>query len=227
MRRLLPVIHILDEDQVLEQVDVALEGGADGVWLIDHEGMSDEFMWELALYRVRPRHPDLWIGLNFLSMNAAEAMASVVDDRIDGLWTDDAKVRPETDSRLAKRIWEAKKRSRWRGTYFGGVAFKGSKPVRDPAAAARAAKDLMDVVTTSGPATGVPAELDKIRAMKEAVGDHRLAVASGITPENAPTYLPYVDDFLVATGISRDFHTLDGPKVRALADIVHDGVEQA
>lgn len=57
--------------------------------------------------------------------------------------------------------------------------------------------------------------------MREAVDEHRLAVASGVTPENVQDYLPYVDDFLVATGISKNFHTLDPEKARELAGIIH------
>lgn len=44
----------------------------------------------------------------------------------------------------------------------------------------------------------------------------RLGVASGITNENIKQYLPYIDLYLVATGISINYHELDAGKVRAL-----------
>ena len=57
--------------------------------------------------------------------------------------------------------------------------------------------------------------------MSRVTGPERLAIASGVTPDNIGDYLPYVDHFLVASGISQDFHTLDPAKVRALAEAIH------
>ena len=37
--------------------------------------------------------------------------------------------------------------------------------------------------------------------MKEAIGDHPLAIASGISLENVEQFLPYSDAFLVATSL--------------------------
>ncbi len=57
--------------------------------------------------------------------------------------------------------------------------------------------------------------------MREAIGDHALAVASGITPENVGDFLPYVDAFLVASGIEKRFGYFDAGKLGALADAIH------
>jgi predicted TIM-barrel enzyme len=92
--------------------------------------------------------------------------------------------------------------------------------VRDLAKAARRAAPWIDVVTTSGPGTGKAAAPAKVRAMKEALGEHPLALASGVTPENVTDYLPWVDGFLVATGISYTFEDLDPARVRDLVRIV-------
>ncbi len=84
---------------------------------------------------------------------------------------------------------------------------------------------FMDVVTTSGPGTGHAVHVDKIRAMKEALGQFPLAIASGITAENVQDYLPWSDCYLVATGISKSFVELDPILVKALIARVrnHDG----
>ena len=110
---------------------------------------------------------------------------------------------------------------------FGGVAFKygpdetlTGEPLQ--ALAASAAR-FVDVVTTSGPGTGHAAELAKIVTMREAIGDHPLAVASGTTVENVGQFLPLVDAFLVATGVSRSFDELDAAMVAALVDRVRRG----
>jgi predicted TIM-barrel enzyme len=78
----------------------------------------------------------------------------------------------------------------------------------------------MDVVTTSGPGTGLPANVEKISRMKQALGDFPLAIASGITSENIHKYLPYATCFLVATGISKDFHSIDPERLRVLIENV-------
>lgn len=108
--------------------------------------------------------------------------------------------------------------------YFGGVAFKYQRAVAPEdwgAAAVQAAAMGVHAVTTSGPATGEPASVEKVKAIRSALRDHALALASGITPENVGDFLPYVDAYLVATGIERTFGEFDPARLRALAEIIH------
>ena len=58
------------------------------------------------------------------------------------------------------------------------------------------------------------------RRMRQALGTFPLALASGVTPENVTDYLPFVDCFLVATGISKSFTELDPAKVTGLVENV-------
>jgi predicted TIM-barrel enzyme len=75
----------------------------------------------------------------------------------------------------------------------------------------------MDVVCTSGPGTGKAAQLDKLIAMRHGIGPGgAIALASGVTAENVRTYLPYVDAFLVGTGIEARFGVLDPSKLTDL-----------
>ena len=99
---------------------------------------------------------------------------------------------------------------------FGSVAFKTQREEPNPPLAALKAIELGWIPTTSGIGTGVAADLDKIIKMKEMIGDSPLAIASGITPENVNSYLPYIDYFLVATGISKDFYNFDENKLKDL-----------
>jgi predicted TIM-barrel enzyme len=59
----------------------------------------------------------------------------------------------------------------------------------------------MDIVT-SGPATGVAANISKIKNMKECVGDDPMAIASGVNVENKSVYSQYIDYLLVASSIT-------------------------
>lgn len=227
VKRLLPVIHVADETQALEQVRIARDNGADGVWLIDHSNSAKELT---EVYRkVRAEHSDFWIGLNFLDLSTADAAFLVAAQikGVDGLWSDDAGIEDIGPQGWALRIPALFEKYGWHGEYFGGVAFKHQNHVhsQDVIAgsrmAAEAASDWVPIICTSGSATGVAAEIEKIKAMSSVVGPNRLALASGVTPWNAAQYMPYVDHFLVATGISRNFHELDPEKVRMLAKTLH------
>jgi uncharacterized protein len=86
--------------------------------------------------------------------------------------------------------------------------------------AAREACPFMDVITTSGVATGQEADLGKIETFRAAIGDRAMALASGISPTNAQAYRD-VDCFMVATGINEtgNFYDIDPQKLAELMAI--------
>jgi hypothetical protein len=215
----LPIIHVSGVEQALRNAALARAAGADGAFLISHGAASDEKL--LAIYEeARQALPGWWVGVNCLSW-PAEGLFSRLPADAQGAWVDDAQIDESCDEQpAASRVLEAQRRSGWQGLYFGGVAFKYQRPVRDLAAAARRAVPYMDVVTTSGPGTGQAAAPAKVRAMKEAVGNAPLALASGVTPENVPDYLPWADCFLVSTGISYNFEELDPARLADLVRVV-------
>lgn len=207
--KVFPVVHINEVDIATRQAELALETGADGVYLIDHKTTS--YVPTMAVFeRIRASVPSAFVGLNFLNDTPLQAFEYLGDfsslstnlarDLPEGLWVDDCnqnkiqvldfrEVRPD----IAQRV-----------KYAGGVAFKYTPTfTEDPQrAAAEAAKlkDFVDVVVTSGPGTGSPANPEKIIAMKEAIGDKPLAVASGVTPDNVGEFAA-ADQVFVATGI--------------------------
>lgn len=213
MRRLLPVIHVESRDQALRNVARAVEAGANGVFLINHS-MSAPSLWSI-FESVRSEHPDYWMGVNFLDLGLIEAVTWAVSTKaaVNALWTDRSFVSDRSVHPMARASWVLAQD--WAGEYFGGVAFKGQKAVEDYEKAAQNANSVMHVVCTSGQATGVAADVSKVQAMCPHVS--RLALASGVTPDNVEAYLPYVDDFLVATGISYSFTELDPEKTALLA----------
>lgn len=213
----LPVVHVVDAGQALRNARIARDAFADGVFLINHG-----IRWD-ALLRIHEEVaralPDWWIGVNCLDL-APEEVFRRISARVDGVWVDDARIREDLPEQTAAAA-VARARAGSTALYFGGVAFKHQRPVADVARAARIAAGYMDVVTTSGPATGQAADVAKIRAMKAALGATPLAIASGITPDNIGEYLPVADCFLVASGISSSFEELDPAKVAALVKRVH------
>lgn len=214
----LPVIHVSTAEQTLRNVVIATEAGADGVFLVNHSTTHRALM---AVHQAatHDHHPMLWVGVNSLG-----AHLPWVDEypHVQGMWADNACIEERVNAQpLAERAYK-NMRLRWDGIYFGGVAFKGQRRVKPElyGRAASSAMPFMDVVTTSGPGTGEAADVDKIRVMKEALGDFPLAIASGITPDNVGDYLPYADCFLVATGISDDFENLNLGLTRRLVETV-------
>jgi predicted TIM-barrel enzyme len=224
-RIVLPVIHCIDGTQVRESVSVAMGAGADAVMLINQGGMTASEVLTLAKALSVAGVP---VGVNLLGMDPSIAMrrASYYAHALVALWVDDIGVRwdaPVASVNALDDLYESRNPS-WAGLTFGGVAFKyrTAVPPEHYAAVARmAATSGVDVVTTSGDRTGEPPTVDKIRVMREAIGDHALAIASGMTPENVADYCAHGSAFLVATGIESEFGWLDPARTKAMVDTVH------
>ena len=218
-----PVIHVVDRDRTLSNISHVIDAGAAGVFLINHDFDVDKFL--PILRAVRTACPDLWLGANFLAVTGRDAFPVLGELERDGCpvdayWADDARI-DETgqDPSEAADIAAVRSASGWTGLYFGGTAFKKQRPVASEyyEDAAREAARFMDVVTTSGLATGEEADDTKITDFRRGVGDRPIALASGITPENAERYAD-VDCFLVATGINHpgNFYDIDPERLAAL-----------
>lgn len=223
-----PVIHVLDRSQTARNVRIAATAGAAGVFLINHDFDRDQLI--PVIEDVRDRWPGLWLGVNFLAVTGRDAFPILgalesAGRPVDAYWADDARIDERVDAQQeAAEIARIRADSGWTGLYFGGTAFKKQRPV-DPADFGRSAgiaAGWMDVVTTSGPATGREADADKIADFRAGLGDAPLALASGVTPENAAGYGDDVDCFLVATGISPpdDFYNIDPARLDALMTVV-------
>ena len=223
-----PVIHALDAEQCIRNVHVALHEGAHGIFLINHDFPYPEFL--PIVKEVRAAYPELWLGLNFLAQTGEVAFPVLGELKeqgciIDAYWADDACIDEHSDKTNqddALRINAAKEKSSWDGFYMGGTCFKKQREVKPEhyAVSAELATHYMDAVCTSGVATGKEADPEKIDIFREAIGEHTLALASGVTPENALIYKT-VDCFLVSTGINKDndFYNIDALKLRSLMNV--------
>ena len=225
----LPVIHVLDAEQARKNIETALAGGCPGVFLINHDFEKEKLV--PIIREMRHRFPDTWIGVNFLAVTGKYAFPilgalQAEGVRVDGYWADDARMderRAEGDQPEADEIAAIRASSGWDGLYIGGTAFKKQRDVDpdDYAKSARIATRYMDVVVTSGVATGHAADVAKIETFRTHCGDTALGLASGITPENASQYADAVDLFMVATGINfeGDFYNIDPARLQDLMDL--------
>jgi hypothetical protein len=227
--RFCPVIHVTNSIQAQAQARIAFENGADGVFLIDHEKPYTSL--QNTYIAVRRVNPSAWIGLNFLDLRPAEAIRAF-PSTANGLWIDNGGIQDEygTHQPAAAAISDLAAQhgagQAWR--LFAGVDFKYQHSAKSPAEAARLAGQYYQVPTTSGPGTGEAASLEKIAAMKAALvmGDRRrpLALASGVTVENVLSFAPFVDCFMVATGISASFDRFNPALVRHMANLLESRV---
>ena len=226
-----PVIHVTDSAQIQKNIEIVIGEGAQGVFLINHDFGVEEF---LPLIRTaREGFPNLWIGLNFLAVTGKDAFPVLGQLQsegipIDAYWADDARIderRAKDDQVEAAEIDRIKAKSGWQGLYFGGTCFKKQREVPTDlyGTSAAIAANHMDVVTTSGIATGHEADTSKIDTFRRAIGEKPLALASGITPENAQAYAE-VDCFLVATGVNheRDFYNIDPKRLQKLIEVTRE-----
>ena len=226
---ILPVIHVLDDARTAANIDHIIDAGLKGCFLINHDFGIDAFL--PVLEAIRGRYPDFWIGVNFLAVTGLKAFPILADldergVRIDAYWADDARIdESAVTQEEADNIAATRADCGWKGLYFGGTAFKKQRPVdpKDYARAAGIAGGFMDVVTTSGIATGHSADLGKLAEFRGALPDRPIALASGITPDNATDY-DMVDCFMVATGINfeNDFYNIDPARLSQLVDVCRD-----
>lgn len=228
MKRLFPVIHIENAEQALRNARLAVELELDGVFLIHHKKKFPHLLG--VADQVRKEFPDLWIGINALDLTTNAAFC-IVPEWVNALWADDSGVyqdytRGPINDSVASQFDDAREQMGWAGEYFGGFAFKYQAPIFNLREGAEIASKWMDTITTSGDGTGIAADVDKIRQIYEGKRNARLGIASGITPANVNLYLPYVDDFLVATGISKDEYNLDKELTTRLRDQIYENSQR-
>ena len=227
MKRFFTVVHCVNEAMARKAVDVAFIAGADGVFLINQGGMAWLDVLRLAHELGREDGPLSWmndderrIGVNILGASGQQLQRFMRDrSEISMCWADNATAFEGVELPGVE--------------LFGGVAFKYQDPVPAKMWAPRLmyAKILgVQVATTSGLGTGMPADVTKVRRMVEIVRElntlgyllawegptQRLALASGVSLQNVADYLPHVDDFIVGSSIESSLGVLEPAKVQEL-----------
>ncbi len=225
-RRFFVVIHTITKGLLLTlgQASIAMDSGADGIFLIpDYAKGSlrattdDQFRY---LEKIKEVYPELPVGVNFLT-SPVNLIPRLYSTPLDMFQTDSSSV--EGIERLKLPNAEL----------FLGVAFKYSKDVGLTGATLKEhcekVASIADIPTTSGNATGVEADIAKIREIRSYLPDgKRFGIASGITEHNVMSYLKEgVTDFLVATSLIEEVDEIYGAdllsyqKVARMAEIIH------
>jgi predicted TIM-barrel enzyme len=204
---------------------IAQDAGAAGVFLISHHLSQRVFYDLLRQSRLDIEDMKMFVGINFLELSNVQASRHFFSFT-QALWCDDGGVRSGQNG-LAVTVARDVKEINPRAEFFGGVAFKGQPQPSNTAAMLRdtmLAEQSMDVVVTSGPHTGTPPEVEKLRAMRGVMSSTaRLGVASGVNAHNIYDFMAAgATDFLVASSIEDALGSLDPKKTRDLIDIAQN-----
>lgn len=209
-----PVIHLSTPEVAYRNAELAQACGCTGVFIIEMDGHNDAI--DPVAFELKRRFPGLNVGVNYLGMPAHFAVVRSLLLGMDATWSDKPGVRSDGVHPMVSAATVPVLQQNPKHLFFGSVAFKYQPEDADPPAAARAALALGMIPTTSGAATGVPPQASKLHAMRQAVGDGPLAVASGIDPDNARELGRFLTHILVSTGISSSFHEFDEGLLRRL-----------
>jgi hypothetical protein len=227
---ILPVIHLNHTEpaeSALRNTKIARDSGADGVFLIVHSGNVLSIQLHEIRNLVAEEYPGFFVGVNCLDL--ADLPELVFGDskkygNSDGIWSDYGGISPLGFCDKAIKCDNVREESGYDGLYFGSVAFKGQDWVSDEDLylVAQTAKMFMDVIVTSGTATGVEANPKRVRLIRDGAGDHPLALASGISARNIDRYLELVDCFMVSSSILIDgsFYEIDPRKLEKLCNLI-------
>lgn len=203
-KRVIPVIHYLSDEQVYTNIETCLSVGVNNVFLINH--LTDYHDLLNVTKRVRKDFPDLWVGLNFLDLLPKDVLG--MDLHINALWFDKTLTLDDI------------KDKKFEGEIFSGFNFKYQKQYHgdDLIEVSNLIKKTSTVACTSGSGTGISANVNRIKDLKDILGDFPMGLASGVSEDNIESYLPYVDNFLVATSITGKGEIINGDLLKRLIE---------
>lgn len=210
---IIPVIHVIDQKQVEDNLKTINEVGLDKCFLINHrrnwfhlcEIYTNLKLNESGFYF------NLNVGINFLDLNLDASIIKLKQYNINPsmIWEDNF-----LDCEKPRNSLD------YKGLYFGGVAFKYQKQPKENELedVCLSAMKVVDVITTSGDYTGKAASINKIEKIKNFIGNFPLAVASGISSENINNYKHLIDYALVASSITDEKEIINKSKLENLID---------
>jgi predicted TIM-barrel enzyme len=203
----------------LDDLKASFDNGADAV-VFETNGIKAEHQAILA--EVRKQYPDAVLGVNSLGGNGVTSAQNTFEicrrHKLQIAWTDFSGV--DLIKEMPEFSLHSIESARAPGVFYvSGVHMKYGTlvdPEKTIEKSALQAMGWVDGVTITGKGTGQPTDPDRARRARAVLGDYPLGAASGVTPENVHTILPYIDYVLVHTGIATPQHRIVGEKVAAL-----------
>jgi uncharacterized protein len=210
----LPVIHCIDEEQVFNNIDIAMRCNCDGIFLVNHD-INYVQMIDI-IKKVKSIYPNLWVGVNFLDVTPMNIF-NILDKyqvNVDGIWTDHYYGK----KKYLEYILISMMKYSWKGIYFGAVAFKYRGVCNDITSCCNLVKPYTDVVITSGESTGTPITNEKLDLFCNK--EKPIALASGIDIHNCLDYKEKINVYVFNTSVSKDEHNFDEIKLSRLIETI-------
>lgn len=214
--KIYPVIHHISMDMTMANVQISIDAGCDGVFLIHMEG-EDEKLSPVCI-EIKKKHKDLFVGINRLSCSPDLSIKANLECGADATWVDNCGINNGEGNGKTSAIMAHLYRNKEKHLMFGAVAFKYQPHDNYPNRSAKLAYDIGFIPTTSGVGTGHAPETRKIESMGLTVGRENLAIASGMSPDNIHLFSPFCANFLVSTGISKSFYEFDLQLLKSLVE---------
>jgi hypothetical protein len=207
-KRLIPVIHLIDLERLILNIETCLSLGVNNVFIINHQSDWNDLLNKTS--EVKKLYPELWIGLNFLDLEPREVSKMYIPFKVDAFWFD-----------KSLQLNEAYKKDK---EIFSGINFKYQKQFTGYQLdyMVDIIKLTSTVACTSGVGTGKEANQERVKELKEKLGDFPLALCSGVSSNNIRSYLPYVDDFLVASSITNHHEIIQPHLLKELIDKMNE-----
>ncbi len=214
MTELIVVIHIRTDsshengtkNRTYEQVKIAFDGGAHGVFLtIGEAGLSVNTILK-CYYTVRKSYPDKFIGINF--MCEPELAAETIPLDCSAIWIDKGLGSIDYIHEITKVRNILDKRN-YTGLYFGGFCFKGNnqKLLENPELIKEKQwnpEKYFDVCLTSGISTGISIDSYLVDIINQKTNGLPLCIASGVSINNVTSYKNKVKYLVIGTGVEID-----------------------
>jgi predicted TIM-barrel enzyme len=230
-RRFYPVIHCNARDQIEYNIKLCIEAKTNGCFLINHGYLFSDVFQELCCDLIEKyQSPKFQFGVNYLE-NISNIGALVKAHKCDAyrIWLDNFGIDHECSAIQLKELNEL---SLYANIYevevYGGVHFKYQQK---PTLSIQESIDLaidngIDSICLSGCATGKEANIEFIKIafdhLKTKKTNVDLAICSGISIENIDNYLPYIDQFLVASSLLKDEDNFDLNKLKQMSNRIKE-----
>jgi hypothetical protein len=207
-------------EDCIRDLDVTFANGGDA---IVYEG-SDYRKLDQVLAAVRKQYPDKLIGVNYLgaTISYIETFELAKKHKLQIAWTDYSGIDLVTEApEISLHNVDLTKPE---GVFYVSGIHMKYLTLRDEnksiEKSARQAMGWMDGVTITGPGTGQATDPEKARRTRVVLGDHPMGAASGVSPENVETILPYIDYMLVNSSISSKDRRIIPERLKALRDAI-------
>ena len=225
-KTLIGMIHLAGNDadmrltQAIEEIDLLYNNGFDAVLVENYHGDVSDM--RNALEYLRTKYPRKNYGLNVLGdYEAGFELARTYNAGFLQIDSVAGHLPPEQDLEYEHELNKLRIQTP-NPILLGGVHFK-----YQPHLSGRGLnEDLViggeraETIVVSGPATGEPCDVERLKVFRDGIGLVPLILGSGLTPSNFEEQMEYCDGAIVGTSIKEGDNTQNPIELNRVKEIV-------